>query len=53
VQPIAREELKQVQMEVQQTFERFTRLTQNRLRQESERKENEGRVKFQVNNQVY
>lgn len=29
--PIAREELKQVQKEVNQTFERFTRLTQNKL----------------------
>jgi hypothetical protein len=30
--PIAREELKLVHKEVNQTFERFTRLTQNRLK---------------------
>lgn len=44
-----------VQQELNQTYERFTRLTQNKLLRmgTNEKKENEGRVKIQVKEYSY
>jgi hypothetical protein len=45
--------LKQVQKELNQTYERFTRLTQNKVKKEETTKANKGRVRFQIPEQTY
>ena len=51
--PIALAQLKQVQKELNQTYERFTRLTQNKVKKEETTKANKGRVRFQIPEQTY
>lgn len=51
--PIPLQELKEVQKIIQLTYERFTRLTQNKMKFEPTKHENEGRVKYQITEKVY
>lgn len=51
--PIKLDELKQVHKEMTQTYERFTRLTQNKLKNEENKAANKGRVRFQIPEQAY
>jgi hypothetical protein len=50
---IAVAELKQVHREMSQTYERFTRLTQNRLKKQESKTSNKGRVRFQIPEEAY
>jgi hypothetical protein len=52
-QPILVAELKAVHKELNQTYERFTRLTQNKLKKEDSKQHNKGRVRFQIPEQTY
>jgi hypothetical protein len=46
--PILMADLKKVQKELNQTYERFTRLTQNKMMKQDSKKPNKGRVRFQI-----